>query len=249
MPARLGSGPFSRHLYRPFRVDSITSILRFECTSNFFRVTSDEQHPSPPALTRRERAKRDKRRRIFEAAGDLFAEHGYSAVTTEQIAEAANVGTGTLFRYFPTKAQLLVEVMSGQLRVGIERGLSAAAAGAEPTDAILALLAPLIQASLEHPENTSVYQREALFSVGAPSEVATEQVAQLRDAVQRILESYAAAHAVRPDIDLRDAADAIYATMLMNVVRVTSGRSAPAELPVQLRHSVEFLLGALLDSS
>ncbi|HET9093470.1 MAG TPA: helix-turn-helix domain-containing protein [Solirubrobacteraceae bacterium] len=210
------------------------------------RLAADTEGPGqPPALTRRERAKRDKRNRIFRAATDLFARNGFSAVTTEQIAEAADVGTGTLFRYFPTKAELLVAVMSEQLRVGTERGLSQAAAGAPPAEAILALVAPLVEASLEHPENTGVYQRETLFSAGTPQEGAARQVAQLPDAIHRILETHAAAHPVRPDIDLRDAAEAIYATMLMNVVRVTSGRMTAAELPAQLRHSVEFLLSLL----
>ncbi len=198
------------------------------------------------ALTRRERSKRDKRERIFQAATDLFAREGYSAVTTEQIAEAADVGAGTVFRYFPTKAELLVAVMSEQLRVGTERGLSAAAAGATPDDAILALLDPLVEASVEHPENTRVYQRETLFGPGPLQEGATQQVAQLPEAIHRILQLHASQHPVRDDVDLRDAAEAIYATMLMNVVRVTSGRTASTDLPAQLRRSVGFLLRALL---
>ena len=201
----------------------------------------------PPHLTRRERAKRDKRARIFAAATELFADRGYSAVTTERIAEAADVGTGTLFRYFPTKADLLVAVMSEQLRLGYERGLAAASAGAPPEEAILALLDPLVRASAEHPENTAVLQREALFSAGAPQEGAAEQIAQIPEAIHRILELHARTHPVRAGVELGEAAEAIYATMLMNIVRVTGGRTAAADLPAQLRHSVRFLLRHLLD--
>lgn len=46
---------------------------------------------------------------IRRAALQLFAEHGYDAVTTEDIAAAAGVSTSTLFRHVPTKESLLVE--------------------------------------------------------------------------------------------------------------------------------------------
>ena len=39
----------------------------------------------------RERAKEDKRERIMAAARELFAEHGVSGVTTQQVADRADV--------------------------------------------------------------------------------------------------------------------------------------------------------------
>ena len=110
----------------------------------------------------RERKKRDTSERIFEVATRLFAEHGYSQVTTQQIAEVAEVGTGTLFRYIGSKAELLVKVMNERLRLGTEQGIELARQGASPTDAILAMLAPLGTESLAHPENTIVYQRDRI---------------------------------------------------------------------------------------
>ena len=43
---------------------------------------------------RRERNKQDKLDRITAAAGELFAEHGVDEVTTQQIADKADIGTG-----------------------------------------------------------------------------------------------------------------------------------------------------------
>ena len=60
---------------------------------------------------RRERSKLQKRARIFTAARTLFAEHGYAEVTTQQIAEHADVAAGTVFRYAATKAELLLMVL------------------------------------------------------------------------------------------------------------------------------------------
>jgi AcrR family transcriptional regulator len=58
----------------------------------------------------RERARQDKRERIMAAARELFAERGVSGVTTQQIADRADVAIGTLYRYAATKAESLIMV-------------------------------------------------------------------------------------------------------------------------------------------
>lgn len=55
-------------------------------------------------IGRRERARQDKRERIMAAARELFAGHGVSGVTTQQIADRADVAIGTLYLYASTKA-------------------------------------------------------------------------------------------------------------------------------------------------
>lgn len=47
------------------------------------------------------------RRRILEAAGRLFAEQGFEATTTRDIAAAAEIASGTLFNYFATKEAIV----------------------------------------------------------------------------------------------------------------------------------------------
>lgn len=44
---------------------------------------------------------------ILDAAVAFFADKGYSAATTRDIAAAAGVAEGTIFRYFPTKKSML----------------------------------------------------------------------------------------------------------------------------------------------
>ncbi|WP_066371595.1 acyl-CoA-like ligand-binding transcription factor [Herbidospora mongoliensis] len=57
----------------------------------------------------RERKKEKTRRTIQEHALRLFAEQGYEATTIEQIADAAEVSPSTLFRYFPTKEDIVIQ--------------------------------------------------------------------------------------------------------------------------------------------
>jgi AcrR family transcriptional regulator len=50
------------------------------------------------------------RTRILKAALRLFARKGYDGTTTRDLANAANVAEGTLFRHFANKKAILVEV-------------------------------------------------------------------------------------------------------------------------------------------
>ncbi len=55
----------------------------------------------------RERKKARTKIAIQEHAVRLFRDQGYAATTVEQIAEAAEVSPSTVFRYFPTKEELV----------------------------------------------------------------------------------------------------------------------------------------------
>ena len=61
-----------------------------------------------PRVGLRERKKAKTHAAIQEQAVRLFREQGYDATTIEQIAEAAEVSESTLFRYFPTKEDLVL---------------------------------------------------------------------------------------------------------------------------------------------
>lgn len=60
----------------------------------------------------RERKKQETRRRITEAAIELFAERGFEQVPVADIAVAADVSTATVFNYFPTKEDLIYDGMA-----------------------------------------------------------------------------------------------------------------------------------------
>lgn len=71
-------------------------------------------------LGRRERNKRDKRERILNAAKTLFRAQGFETTTTQQIAEQADVGFGTLYLYCESKEDLLVLVFHDEMQQVIE---------------------------------------------------------------------------------------------------------------------------------
>lgn len=71
-------------------------------------VTNQELLSHEPG--RRERRRSETQQRIVAAALQLFSTHGYVETTVEQITEAADVGKGTFFNYFPTKDALLMAI-------------------------------------------------------------------------------------------------------------------------------------------
>jgi TetR/AcrR family transcriptional regulator len=117
---------------------------------------------APPA-GRRERNKQAKLDRIIAAAGGLFAEHGIDEVTTQQVADAADIATGTLFLYARTKTELLLLVQNAHYREALEEGLRDSADCSDPTDAVMALLTPIIRCNRVQYENGRVYLREIAF--------------------------------------------------------------------------------------
>ncbi len=66
-----------------------------------------DQACAPPPTSLRERKKLATRRELRREALRLIADRGYSNVTVEEIAEAANVSPRTFFNYFPTKEAAL----------------------------------------------------------------------------------------------------------------------------------------------
>ena len=62
---------------------------------------------SPRKSPRQERSRRTVAR-ILDAAAHVFHEQGYSAATTNDIADEAGVSIGSLYQYFPNKDALLV---------------------------------------------------------------------------------------------------------------------------------------------
>ncbi|WP_402843163.1 TetR/AcrR family transcriptional regulator [Microbacterium sp. GXS0129] len=138
---------------------------------------------------RRDRNKQDKRDRILAAARDLFAERGFSGVTTQQISERADVAAGTLFRYAATKGELILMVENDAFAASVDGGIARARAIADPAEAVFALVEPVLALAERNAENTMAYQRELLFG-GADEPHRQEGIAvivRLEEAVAALL--------------------------------------------------------------
>ena len=73
------------------------------------------------------------RRRILDLAARLFVEHGYSAVSMQDIAADAGLTKGALYGHFRSKGQLLIEVIRSKIADHDHgAGFAAAMRGSQP---------------------------------------------------------------------------------------------------------------------
>ncbi|MFE7130750.1 TetR/AcrR family transcriptional regulator [Streptomyces sp. NPDC057638] len=108
-----------------------------------------DTRPQPP-LGLRERKKLKTRLAIRRATYRLIRAQGYESTTIEQIAEAAEVSPSTVFRYFPTKEDIVLTDEFGPL---MEAELRARPEDEDPVDAVRAVIRLALAAFLrEHPE-------------------------------------------------------------------------------------------------
>jgi TetR/AcrR family transcriptional regulator len=124
--------------------------------------------PRPQPVGRRERNKRDKLERIIAAARELFDTYGVDAVTTQQIADKADIGTGTRFLYAKSKSELLLLVQNSSYVAALQEGRTAAANKPQVLDAVLAIIRPIVECNRVHVDNGRSYLRELVF--GDPEE-------------------------------------------------------------------------------
>src|SRR5690242_1789288 len=77
--------------------------------------TSKRRRTSKGTPDRRQRRSTEIREKLFRAALKLFGEKGFAETTVEDITNAADVGKGTFFNYFPSKDHILIAFSEMQL--------------------------------------------------------------------------------------------------------------------------------------
>ncbi|WP_334150602.1 TetR/AcrR family transcriptional regulator [Microbacterium sp.] len=193
------------------------------------------------ALGRRERNKQQKLERITAAASELFAERGIDDVTTQQIAERADVGTGTLFLYAKTKGELLLLVQNAHYAVALENGIVAAAQISDTLDAIMALLRPIIECNRVQIENGRVYLREMVF--GDPSDAQHAEALRIAGGTEQ-----AAVTVLRADRKIAEEHAPTIAHIISAIMFLTMSANINVDLTVDeitedVRNQVATLLG------
>ncbi|MEW1841926.1 TetR family transcriptional regulator [Nonomuraea angiospora] len=74
-----------------------------------------ESHPTPGTHSVRTRSQHQRRKRIVQAAAALASRGGVEAMQMRTVAERAGVALGTLYRYFPSKMDLVVAVVGEEI--------------------------------------------------------------------------------------------------------------------------------------
>lgn len=126
---------------------------------------------------------RRNRLRILDAARAEITAHG-TDVAMEQIATSAGVAVGTLYRHYPTKADLVDAILAEVSEAALRRVEEAAREATRPHDAI-ALIERMLADLLEEAALNHAVKAAASVLGGAPTE--PEQERRGRDALETLI--------------------------------------------------------------
>ncbi|WP_243712772.1 TetR/AcrR family transcriptional regulator [Actinomadura sp. 6K520] len=149
------------------------------------------------------------RRRILRAAAEMIAARGPEAVTMDEVARAAGVGVGTVYRRFGDRARLVYAVIDDREREfqnAFIKGPPPLGPGADPRDRLRAFLRALADRTEEQADLL-------LMAESDPPE------ARFRDGSYRLYRRHVAMllGQIRPDADTAYLADALLAPLAANL--------------------------------
>ncbi|MGK5732539.1 TetR/AcrR family transcriptional regulator [Streptomyces sp. URMC 124] len=159
-----------------------------------------------PRLGLRERKKIQTRQAIRRAAYRLFEQQGYDATPVDRIAEAADVSPSTVFRYFPTKEDI---VLTDEYDPVLEAAIRARPAQEAPVEAFRQGILDSMRRVIDQ-DSTELRQRTRLMrEVPALRARAAEGMTE----TTRMLRAVLAERTGRPadDIELRVVVTAVVA--------------------------------------
>ncbi len=138
---------------------------------------------------------RRNRERVLDAARRAFAEQGY-AVPLDEIAAAAGVGPGTVYRHFPTK-EALFEAVSVATVEDLAADARARAEADDPDAAFAGFLDRMAEQALAKRNLPDAF-------AGAGTDAVAEAVAEMHDALGVLLVKAQEAGGIRRDVTVAD---------------------------------------------
>lgn len=163
--------------------------------------------------TRRERRSLELRERLFQAAIQLFAKKGFAETTVEDITNAADVGKGTFFNYFPSKEHILAAFGRMQI-VKVQAAADAATNTPLPIHTFMKNLAMDV---ISEPARNSAVVR-ALLQANLSSEPVREMMREIHSSatayLARIIEVGQQRGEVRKDLRASDMAPVLRQSLL-----------------------------------
>src|ERR1700761_5858057 len=105
-------------------------MLRLASRTGRNDAVAESDGPAGPAPARRRTDARRNEQTLLKAAADVFVASGVDAPVRE-IAAKAGVGMGTIYRHFPTRADLIIAVYQHQVEMCAEAGPALLASNAD----------------------------------------------------------------------------------------------------------------------
>ncbi len=222
----------------PFRAHTL--VIKLTTELNHYLFPKDFMTVDARPLGRRERNKLDKLERITAAAGELFADRGVDDVTTQEIADRADIGTGTLFLYAKTKGELLLLVQNSMYAEALDRSRAAAAGTDGVLDGVLAVIRPVVECNRKQVDNGRTYLREIVF--GDPEEPHHREALSLTGQTEQLsADVIARAESVSSD-EARALARAVSAVMFLAMSATVNADRSVEEIIEEIAAQIAVIL-------
>ncbi|MDV6011524.1 TetR/AcrR family transcriptional regulator [Haloechinothrix sp. LS1_15] len=183
---------------------------------------------------------------LLDAAVRLLAERGYAGCSVAAVAAAAGVATGSVYRHFPSKAELVAELFRRVVEREVAAVEQASASASEVTDRITAVIETFATRALKAP-------RLAYALLAEPVDAPVEQQRLVfrqafRDIVaRRISEGVAAGVLPAQDADI--AAAALVGAVAEVMIGPLTAESADADaIPTLCTFAIQALGGSACDT-
>ncbi|MFN8033759.1 MAG: TetR/AcrR family transcriptional regulator [Mycobacterium sp.] len=152
------------------------------------------------------------RKRILDATMRCVADVGYSRATIREIAREAQMTSGSLYHYFPNKAELVKATFDEVATIAVPRLAKAAERNASTLDKLMGVLDESVRVMRDYPLAVAF---DRAIRAESPrdlhlAEDSDVRFMALRSLIREILEQGALADELAPGVDVDSAANAIF---------------------------------------
>ena len=152
------------------------------------------------------------RKRILDATMRCVADVGYSRATIREIARAAQMTSGSLYHYFPNKAELVRATFDEVATIAVPRLAQAAERNVSTIDKLMAVLDESVRVMRDYPLAVAF---DRAIRAESPRDLQLAENSDVRfmalhSLIREILEQGARENALAPGVDVDSAAGAIF---------------------------------------
>jgi AcrR family transcriptional regulator len=212
-------------------------------------ISDSAESPPParaPALGRRERNKQEKLRRIITAAQGLFAERGFAQTTTQAIAEAADIGAGTLFLYVKSKEDLLIMVFRDEMAATSRAAVRAQTAEAPLLDQLMSVFGVMIDYHARDLDMARVLIKEISIPASAQTHAYIDSLMrEIYAGLGGLIAAGQQRGRLRPDADPSMAAETLFGAYYLGLIAWLGGMTSRRRFVARLRRRLALIVDGL----
>ena len=183
-----------------------------------------------PSLGRPVGANSDEtRQRILEATMRCVADVGYARATIREIAREAQMTSGSLYHYFPNKAELVRATFDEVAKIAVPRLVFAVEQNSSALDKLMAVLDESMRLMRDYPLAVAfdrAIRAESPQRLNLPAD-SDKMFVAFRNLIQEIVEQAYREKALGPDLDIDTAVSAVF--IIFRGLNDYAGMAPPAD--------------------